>query len=78
MLTHEVSVAFRPQTTVSSLAVSKDGNLLAVIARFCTISRHMYMVQNLAMTAGIKTLELLKQEGTYEKLEAITKKSCWG
>jgi len=28
----------------------------------------------LAMTAGIKTLELLKQEGTYEKLEAITKK----
>ena len=26
------------------------------------------------MTAGIKTLELLKQEGTYEKLEAITKK----
>jgi glutamate-1-semialdehyde 2,1-aminomutase len=28
----------------------------------------------LAMTAGIKTLELLKQEGTYEKLEALTKK----
>ena len=27
----------------------------------------------LAMTAGIKTLELLKQEGTYEKLENITK-----
>jgi len=26
----------------------------------------------LAMTAGIKTLELLKQEGTYEKLELIT------
>ena len=26
----------------------------------------------LAMTAGIKTLELLKQEGTYEKLDAIT------
>ena len=26
----------------------------------------------LAMTAGIKTLELLKQEGTYEKLEATT------
>lgn len=28
----------------------------------------------LAMTAGIKTLELLKQEGTYEKLEVLTKK----
>ena len=26
----------------------------------------------LAMTAGIKTLQLLKQEGTYEKLESIT------
>ena len=26
----------------------------------------------LAMTAGIKTLELLQQEGTYEKLESIT------
>nr|AQX44591.1 glutamate-1-semialdehyde aminotransferase [Paulinella micropora] len=26
----------------------------------------------LAMTAGIKTLELLKQEGTYERLEVIT------
>ena len=29
MLTHEVSVAFKPQTTVTALAVSKDGNLLA-------------------------------------------------
>ena len=29
MLTHEVSVAFRPQTTLSALAVSKDGGLLA-------------------------------------------------
>ena len=28
----------------------------------------------LAMTAGIKTLELLNQEGTYEKLETLTKK----
>ena len=28
----------------------------------------------LAMTAGIKTLELLKQPGTYERLEAITKR----
>tara|TARA_Y100001968_G_scaffold256415_1_gene242771 strand:- start:6308 stop:7606 length:1299 start_codon:yes stop_codon:yes gene_type:complete len=28
----------------------------------------------LAMTAGIKTLELLKQEGTYEKLETLTNK----
>ncbi|WP_320668422.1 glutamate-1-semialdehyde 2,1-aminomutase [Prochlorococcus sp. MIT 1307] len=28
----------------------------------------------LAMTAGIKTLELLRQDGTYEKLEATTKK----
>ena len=28
----------------------------------------------LAMSAGIKTLELLKQEGTYEKLEATTKR----
>ncbi len=28
----------------------------------------------LAMTAGIKTLELLKQEGTYEKLEITTQK----
>ena len=28
----------------------------------------------LAMTAGIKTLELLKQEGTYERLETITSK----
>jgi glutamate-1-semialdehyde 2,1-aminomutase len=26
------------------------------------------------MTAGIKTLELLKQPGTYERLEAITKR----
>jgi glutamate-1-semialdehyde 2,1-aminomutase len=28
----------------------------------------------LAMTAGIKTLELLKQQGTYERLEAITRR----
>lgn len=28
----------------------------------------------LAMTAGIKTLELLQQEGTYERLEATTKR----
>ncbi len=28
----------------------------------------------LAMTAGIKTLELLQQQGTYEKLDQITKK----
>ncbi|MEB3334029.1 MAG: glutamate-1-semialdehyde 2,1-aminomutase, partial [Cyanobacteriota bacterium] len=28
----------------------------------------------LAMTAGIKTLELLKQPGTYERLEAITQR----
>ncbi|MEB3105047.1 MAG: glutamate-1-semialdehyde 2,1-aminomutase, partial [Cyanobacteriota bacterium] len=28
----------------------------------------------LAMTAGIKTLQLLKQPGTYERLEAITKR----
>jgi glutamate-1-semialdehyde 2,1-aminomutase len=28
----------------------------------------------LAMTAGIKTLELLKQPGTYDRLEAITKR----
>jgi len=32
----------------------------------------------LAMTAGIKTLELLRQEGTYEKLGAITKKLIEG
>ncbi len=32
----------------------------------------------LAMTAGIKTLELLQQEGTYEKLEATTKKLIEG
>ena len=32
----------------------------------------------LAMTAGIKTLELLRQEGTYEKLESITKKLVEG
>ena len=32
----------------------------------------------LAMTAGIKTLELLKQEGTYEKLEAITQRLIAG
>ena len=32
----------------------------------------------LAMTAGIKTLELLSQEGTYEKLEASTKKLIEG
>ena len=30
------------------------------------------------MTAGIKTLELLKQEGTYEKLEAITSRLIEG
>ncbi len=28
----------------------------------------------LAMTAGIKTLEILKQEGTYERLESMTKR----
>jgi glutamate-1-semialdehyde 2,1-aminomutase len=28
----------------------------------------------LAMTAGIKTLELLKQPGTYERLEAVTRR----
>lgn len=32
----------------------------------------------LAMTAGIKTLELLKRPGTYEQLEAITKKLADG
>jgi glutamate-1-semialdehyde aminotransferase len=32
----------------------------------------------LAMTAGIKTLELLKQPGTYERLEAITKRLIEG
>tara|TARA_Y100001968_G_C19454308_1_gene771320 strand:- start:1975 stop:3312 length:1338 start_codon:yes stop_codon:yes gene_type:complete len=32
----------------------------------------------LAMTAGIKTLELLKQEGTYERLESITQKLLKG
>ena len=32
----------------------------------------------LAMTAGIKTLELLRQEGTYKKLDAITKKLIEG
>ena len=28
----------------------------------------------LAMTAGIKTLEILKQEGSYERLESMTKR----
>jgi glutamate-1-semialdehyde 2,1-aminomutase len=32
----------------------------------------------LAMTAGIKTLELLKQGGTYERLDAITKRLSAG
>ncbi len=32
----------------------------------------------LAMTAGIKTLELLKQEGTYERLEATTQRLISG
>jgi glutamate-1-semialdehyde 2,1-aminomutase len=32
----------------------------------------------LAMTAGIKTLELLKQPGTYERLEAITQRLTSG
>ena len=32
----------------------------------------------LAMTAGIKTLELLKQPGTYERLDAITKRLSGG
>ena len=32
----------------------------------------------LAMTAGIKTLELLKQEGTYEKLDTITSRLIEG
>ena len=32
----------------------------------------------LAMTAGIKTLELLNQEGTYEKLDAITSRLIEG
>ena len=32
----------------------------------------------LAMTAGIKTLELLKQPGTYERLEAITQRLIAG
>jgi glutamate-1-semialdehyde 2,1-aminomutase len=32
----------------------------------------------LAMTAGIKTLELLKQPGTYERLEVITKRLIEG
>jgi glutamate-1-semialdehyde 2,1-aminomutase len=32
----------------------------------------------IAMTAGIKTLEILKQSGTYEQLEAITKKLADG
>ena len=32
----------------------------------------------LAMTAGIKTLELLKQEGIYEKLDVITSRLVEG
>ncbi|HGY5539795.1 MAG TPA: aminotransferase class III-fold pyridoxal phosphate-dependent enzyme, partial [Prochlorococcus sp.] len=32
----------------------------------------------LAMTAGIKTLEILKQEGTYERLEATTERLIGG
>ena len=32
----------------------------------------------LAMTAGIKTLELLKQDGTYEKLESTTSRLIEG
>ena len=32
----------------------------------------------LAMTAGIKTLQLLKQSGTYERLDAITKRLVGG
>ena len=32
----------------------------------------------LAMTAGIKTLELLQQEGTYEKLDAMTSRLIEG
>jgi glutamate-1-semialdehyde 2,1-aminomutase len=32
----------------------------------------------LAMTAGIKTLELLKQPGSYERLEAITQRLIQG
>ena len=28
------------------------------------------------MTAGIKTLELLKQQGTYEKLDTLTSINC--
>jgi len=32
----------------------------------------------LAMTAGIKTLELLKQPGTYERLDTITQRLCAG
>ena len=32
----------------------------------------------LAMSAGIKTLELLKQEGTYEKLESTTSRLIEG
>ncbi len=32
----------------------------------------------LAMTAGIKTLEILKQEGTYERLENMTKRLITG
>ncbi|KGG16476.1 Glutamate-1-semialdehyde aminotransferase [Prochlorococcus sp. MIT 0602] len=32
----------------------------------------------LAMTAGIKTLEILKQEGSYERLETITKRLISG
>ena len=32
----------------------------------------------LAMTAGIKTLELLQQEGTYEKLESTTSRLIEG
>ena len=32
----------------------------------------------LAMTAGIKTLELLKQEGTYDKLDSITSRLIEG
>ena len=32
----------------------------------------------LAMTAGVKTLELLKQEGTYEKLESTTSRLIEG
>ena len=70
-------------TATLLIVLSFTGFLLLTQSLFVVPSGPVYQAGTLsgnplAMTAGIKTLELLKQEGTYEKLDAITSRLIEG